>query len=1014
MWIRKLRWAGVTVLGLLTAPLHAQYFGQNKVQYRAFDFHVLRTEHFDVHYYPDEAGAARDAARMAERWYHRLSRFFEHELHGRQPLILYASHPEFEQTTVVGGELGEGTGGVTETLKRRIVLPLAGSVAETDHVIGHELVHAFQFDITGGRGRMSSRLSPGAVFLPLWFTEGMAEYLSKGPADPLTAMWMRAALDTRLPASLDELDDTRYFPYRFGQAFLAYVGGRFGDEVIAELLRVGGQRRRIKPAIEAVLGVPADTLVRQWQAALRESYASLETPAGHPDAAGWIRVTRSAERGTMNLAPALSPDGTGLMYLSSRDLFSIDLYYADATSGQIQRRITKTATDQHFQSLQFIQSAGAWDRVGRRFAFAAVSNGAPMLSIYDVAGGRTEREVRFKELGEIFNPAWSPAGQAIAFSALTGGRLDLYVYDLAAGRLRRLTDDAYADMQPALSPDGRQIAFATDRFTTSVERLDAGPLRLALIEPGTGAIGAVPGLAEADHINPQWVPGGEALLFVADPDGIPNVYRADLAEGTIGRVTDFSSGVSGITSLSPALSVAAESGRIVLSVYNGEGYDLYRRDSAGTVGAAAIARGRAAAVLPPASRSAGVVATWMADTTAELPAADSFATTSYRGKLTLDYVAPPTIAVGADRFGTYVGGGTALYFSDLLGRRELVVGLQANGDTRDIAALVGYTSRAQRFNWGVVAQQVPYRTGAFAVGTGTIDGEPVFIEQEIIFRQTNREVAFLGAYPFNRARRVEGSLAVRHVGFHAEQRTLAFSLLTGALLEDDTRDLPTSPGLVFGTASLALVHDNSVFGATSPILGSRARLEVSSTVGAISFVGALADARRYVMPVFPVTVAGRLLHYGRYGGDADDARLAPLFLGYEGLVRGYSVGSFEAAECEPPAGDPGACPVFDQLIGSRVLVGNVELRAPLLRLFGGRGYYGALPLELALFVDGGVAWDQSHSPSFSGGDREPVFSAGTALRLNLMGYLVLEGALVRPFDRPRKGWLFQLSLLPGF
>ena len=69
----------------------------------------------------------------------------------RQPLVLYASHPDFEQTNVVGGMIGEGTGGVTEGLKRRVVLPLAGTLAETDHVLGHELVHAFQYDISAQR-----------------------------------------------------------------------------------------------------------------------------------------------------------------------------------------------------------------------------------------------------------------------------------------------------------------------------------------------------------------------------------------------------------------------------------------------------------------------------------------------------------------------------------------------------------------------------------------------------------------------------------------------------------------------------------------------------------------------------------------------------------------------------------------------------------------------------------------------------------------------------------------------
>jgi len=142
------------------------YFGQNKVQYRKFDFKVLKTDHFDIYYYPEEEASARMAARMAERWYGRLSRLLTHELRGRQPLILYASGSHFRQTNAIEGEIGEGTGGVTEAYKRRIILPFAGPLEATDHVLGHELIHAFQYDITGTN--VSSNTA-GALAMPLWF-----------------------------------------------------------------------------------------------------------------------------------------------------------------------------------------------------------------------------------------------------------------------------------------------------------------------------------------------------------------------------------------------------------------------------------------------------------------------------------------------------------------------------------------------------------------------------------------------------------------------------------------------------------------------------------------------------------------------------------------------------------------------------------------------------------------------------------------------------------------------------
>ena len=104
--------AAIFLLGAiaLPGPARAQYFGQNKVQYKNFHWEVLRTEHFDVHYYRGEEEAVQDAAVMAERGYRRLSRVLDHQIKAKIPLVLYASHTDFEQTNITPELIGVGTG----------------------------------------------------------------------------------------------------------------------------------------------------------------------------------------------------------------------------------------------------------------------------------------------------------------------------------------------------------------------------------------------------------------------------------------------------------------------------------------------------------------------------------------------------------------------------------------------------------------------------------------------------------------------------------------------------------------------------------------------------------------------------------------------------------------------------------------------------------------------------------------------------------------------------------------
>jgi WD40 repeat protein len=1011
-----------------TAPqLHAQYFGRNKVQYEKLDWHVLKTQHFDIYFYSDEQAAAKDASRLAERWITRHSKMFNHELSGRQPLILYASPTEFQQTNAIEGDLGEGTGGVTEALRRRIVLPVGGTLGDLDHVIGHELTHAFQYDITGRGGSGSLGGLPAATALPLWFIEGMAEYCSLGPIHAPTAMWMRGAIQDTAKDSLPtfrQLDNPRYFPYRYGHALLAYVAGHWGDQAIGQLLRTAARRRSMEPAIREVLGISPDQLVARWHAELHATYDTLLGQTRPPETLG-PRIVGARQGTRYNVSPSLSPDGTQMMFLSDRDLFSIDLFLADAT-GKIERQVTKTAVDAHLQSLEFIESAGSWAPDGKQFVFAAISNGRPILVLYDVKRGKRTREIRLPKLGQVLNPSWSPDGRSIAFSGLVGGLTELYIYNLQSDQLRRVTDDQYADLQPVWSPDGSTIAFATDRFSTDLATLQTGPYSLALLDVATGGVRSVAGSHGAREFNPQWSPDGASLYFLSDPDGITNVYRVDLASGRRSRVTDLFTGVSGITETSPALTVAERSGRLMYSVFRANGYELYAIDAPASVASepAVAYRGygsdttvAVAAELPPLTRTGEVLLPLLHNPLLGLPADSEFPVQRYRAGLGLTYVGRPSLALGSSQFGTYVGGGASLYFSDILGNHNLVTGLDVQGSLKDVNALVAYQNLTHRLNWGVSADQTPYLTGAFAEATADVNGEPALVDQQLIQRQINRDFYGQVAYPFSQVQRVELQAGVTNISFNNQLRTTAVSLISGDVLADEQVDLPAGEALTLGSASAALVFDNSFFGATAPILGQRYRFEVSPTIGSLNFVGVLGDYRKYFMPARPFTLATRLLHYGRYGRDGEDTRLQPLFLGYPGLVRGYNFGSFDASECKPgPGDDPNSCPVFDQLLGSRIVVGNLELRFPLLGALGiGSGYYGAFPLELAIFGDGGLAWDTQHAPSvFGSGSRDPVFSAGAGLRINLLGYAVAEVDLVRPFDRPDKGWVWQFELQPGF
>ncbi len=603
---------------------------------------------------------------------------------------------------------------MTEAYKRRIVLPMAGPLAATDHVLGHELTHAFQYNITGTN--VSSNTA-GALALPLWFIEGMAEYLSIGPVDPHTAMWMRdAARRERLPA-IDDLDDPRYFPYRYGHALWAFLSGKYGDKTVGSLLRAGAVARDYREAFQAVLGVDTKELTKLWHEAEFEAYrpvAEATTLAGRISRPVIINAGDKGPK--LNVSPELSPDGSRFMFFSERDLFSIDLFLADTATGKVIRKITDTATSAHFESLQFLGSAGAWDPSGVRFVVPAIAKGEPVLAIFNADNGRKEKEIRIEGVDEVLNPTWSQDGNKIAFSGLVGGLNDLFVYDLAASSLQRLTSDPFAEMDPAFSPDGTQIAFATDRFTTKLDVLAIGQPRIAIIDLAGGAVRNVGGFEGAKNIGPQWTRDGRGLFFLSDRDGITNVYRLAVAGGEPVQLTNLVTGVSGITELSPAMSAAG--GKVIFSAYEDDGYNVYALETETQLtGTAPVELPGNPAVLPPRTVAEGPVALALLNPTTALPPAETkVEEENYKPKLSLDFVGQPSIGVGAGPFGAYVAGGVSFLFSDMLGNHTVGVSAQATSRFDEFGGSIFYMNKSHRWNYGVGLDQTPYVSRGYQSG----------------------------------------------------------------------------------------------------------------------------------------------------------------------------------------------------------------------------------------------------------------------------------------------------------
>ena len=1040
----------------MAAPARGQYFGRNEVSWPRFHWQVLRTAHFDLDYYPEEESAVREQARIAELWFARLSALLGVAPRRRTSFIVYANQDDFRQTAPTPEPLGQGVGFMLEPVHGRVVLPLTGDTQENEHLLAHQLVHVFELELLRRqRRRQPLAVLAGRPSVPEWMSEGLAEYLSVGRESAMTAMWLRDAL---LRGDLPDLGTLsrhpRYLGYRWGHAFWAYVGGRWGDAAAIRLYMRATQVGA-GAAIRQVLGLAPLELTRRWRAAIGSAYgaflAARRGPAGggrHGSdlgESGERLIPRGGSVHDENVAPSLSPDGSQVAFLSTRGLASFDLYQADARTGEVRSRLLETGAEPRLAALRLIDSAGSWSPDGSRFATVTFGPGGSEIALIAAATGRVERRIAVPGAGALADPAWSPDGRRIALTGTNVGSSSLYLLDLEGGQVRRLTSAGSSDLQPAWSPDGRTLAFTSDRGgAASTDLGRAGPDRGGAAPPDSGrvpmriwlldvAAGGPPRPAMplepggADQVGAQFGPDAGQLFFVSDRGGVGDVYRLELDGGRLFQVTRAATGVSGVTRLSPALAVAARSGRLAFSVFAGATFEIHSLDPAAAAGrpvepgepadAGRIDLGGpapAAAASPPAAAELGGPAPPPADGNERI--------VPYHPRLQLEAVSPG-VDLDYSSLGYAIGGDVSALLSDAAERYQVRGSLQAQVTTfGELGGEAFFLDRGAPLQWGVDVGHVPAVSGFArvaelpAVVSGRrLPGPPRLAIDQIFELVVQDQESLLLQYPFSSTRRLQASVSYSHLGFAAKD---VRQVLAGSRVVDTSRfDLPAPPSLELFQGSLALIGDNSVAGYASPASGQRYRFEVAATGANLHFEQVTADFRRYFF-WRPWTLALRALHLGRYGTDADSPQLVPLYVGDPTLVRGYGTSTLSAAECTPTAASA-SCPEFDRLTGSRLAVANLELRVP---LFGRDDYrlvdLRFLPTELAAFLDAGTAWSSHSSPvlrfAIHSTERIPVASVGLAARVVVGGLAVVQLYVAKPIQRPQKGAVTGVVISPGW
>jgi len=976
---------GLLAAALIGGNASAQTFGKNKIQYTQFKWRVASSKHFDVYFYSGEDTLATIVVDLAEDAVAKLSTDLGHRLRKKVPIILYESHYDFEQTNVVTELIEEGVGGFTELFKNRVVIPFTGSYEELRHVVVHELTHAFMFDMMY-TGIFDSILSSEYLYqIPLWFSEGLAEYESSG-WDTEADMVMRDASVSGYAVQLDMLGGG-YLVYKQGQSAINFLVKRYGTEKLREIIASLRTSRNLDSAFQKGLGMSERKFSETWMQSLRRQYWPEVAVRDDPEKFGRRITDHTTDGSFLNISPAVSPKGDRLVFLSDRG-GSMDVVLASAIDGKILRKLVSGEKSMVFEVIPSFRSSLTWSPDEKKIAFIAKSGRGDVLYLFDVNRNRVSK--RFKlNLNEASYPNWSPDGKQIVLTGLLNGKADLYLVNAQSGALLRLTDDLYDDIQPCWSRDGKLIAFASDRalsfkLRTIAEKGGIGTYAIYTLNPETREIRKIIDTGGDDR-GPAWSPDGSKMIFTSSPDGVGNLYAFDFKDSSLVQLTDVLGGV-----FSPSWS---KSDRMAFSQFYDAGWDVYVAKEPMSLKAvmdelvkegevkpvvwkpdtSKVAPGAAETELSPALMPSAIAQgispldTLVAGVDTLAAAADTSRTLvpgtetvarakPYRIKFTPDWVTG-----GFEYASAYgLGGSTEISLSDFLGNHRVYVATDFFSSLQETDVLAIYYYLTKRVDLGVGG----FHFKNYYYSRTTTLGEE--FSEEKYFSDRNYGFLLLASYPFGKFNRVDVDLTHLTV----ERQFYEFDPNTGnffATTKGTKRVL--SPGVTF-------VGDTVQWGFFGPASGSRWAIAYSGALKLskedMDFRTAWTDLRKYFRVARGYSFAFRLV-----GAMSDGKDAQRFFAGGTYTLRGYE--DF-------------------QFTGTRVVFLNSEFRFPFIERVG---FVWPLPVGLSnvegvLFFDIGTAWtvDERFRPFThdNGFHMDPEYggaSLGTGIRTNL-SFIILK------------------------
>jgi hypothetical protein len=429
-------------------------FGQNRIQYKNFDWKLIATPNFDVYYYEGGKELAQAAAYYAESEFDRITNIIGYSPYTKTKLIVYNSIPDFQQTNIGVPYERYVIGGQTSFIKSRAMVAFNGTHAQFKKDISFRLAYNLTYEMIYGNSLKDIIQSSYFLSLPEWYISGVASHIAYGWSIEMDDFIRDAITHQKFkkPGNLIGRDAAMA-----GHSIWNYIAERYGTGVISTVLNFTRISRNIEISVSNSISSPYDIFIKSWLEYYKDMLMSSQEFFAEFNEEHQFVKNRNTD--VLYSHMKISPNGDKTAYAFNKNS-KYRIAIRDNNSKKKKTVVRNNINSTHL-GINTRVPLLAWKENDHLLALEEKRGKIFLSTVYNKSGKKIK--IKLSEYSQINSIDIDESGNKLLFSGVKNGQSDIFLYNFVTDKTIQITNDYADDLDPTFIKDSDKIVFSSNR-----------------------------------------------------------------------------------------------------------------------------------------------------------------------------------------------------------------------------------------------------------------------------------------------------------------------------------------------------------------------------------------------------------------------------------------------------------------------------------------------------------------------------------------------------------------------